>query len=230
MRNAVWGVAALAFFVLYPNIESAADYEMGWFRLGFEFLPVGMIGFFFAAILAIHISTISTHLNLGAMYATRDLYHHYINPKATQKQLVWVGRFATVVLLLGSFVYGLMMEEITEWLIFALWIMAAGIWLPNILQVLWWRFNAWGYLSSWMANLAFSWLVVWVLPAFGVLPELQDYQQFWLLMLLGALVYFPITFLTKPENMDHLVKYYVMSRPLGWWGPVRREAEKRGLL
>lgn len=230
MRNAVWGVAALAFFVLYPNIESAAEYEMGWFRLGFEFLPVGMIGFFFAAILAIHISTISTHLNLGAMYATRDLYHHYINPKATQKQLVWVGRFATVLLLLGSFVYGLMMEEITEWLIFALWIMAAGIWLPNILQVLWWRFNAWGYLSSWMANLAFSWLVVWVLPAFGVIPALQDYQQFWLLMVLGALVYFPVTFFTKPENMDHLVKYYVMSRPLGWWGPVRREAENRGLL
>jgi solute:Na+ symporter, SSS family len=230
MRNSVWGVAALAFFVLYPNIESAAEYEMGWFRLGFEFLPVGMIGFFFAAILAIHISTISTHLNLGAMYATRDLYHHYINPKATQKQLVWVGRIATVILLLGSFVYGLMMEEITEWLIFALWLMAAGVWLPNILQVMWWRFNAWGYLSSWMANLAFSWLVVWVLPAFGVIPQLQDYQQFWLLMVLGALVYFPITFLTKPENMDHLVKYYVMSRPVGWWGPVRREAEKRGLL
>jgi solute:Na+ symporter, SSS family len=53
MRNAVWGVAALAFFVLYPNIESAAEYEMGWFRRGFEFLPVGMIGFFFAAILAV---------------------------------------------------------------------------------------------------------------------------------------------------------------------------------
>jgi solute:Na+ symporter, SSS family len=230
MRNALWAVAALAFFVLYPGIQNAADYEMGWFRLGFEFLPVGMVGFFFAAILAIHISTISTHLNLGAMYATRDLYHHYVNPKATEKQLVWVGRVATAFLLLGSFVYGLMMEEITEWLIFALWIMAAGIWLPNILQVVWWRFNAWGYLSSWMANLAFSWLVVWVLPAFGVIPQLQDYQQFWLLMVLGALIYIPVTFLTKHENMDHLVKYYVMSRPLGWWKPVRREAERRGLL
>ncbi len=230
MRNALWGVAVLAFFVMYPGIENAADYEMGWFRLGFEFLPVGMIGFFFAAILAIHISTISTHLNLGAMYATRDLYHHYVNPKATQKQLVWVGRIATAILLVGSFIYGLMMEEITEWLIFALWLMAAGVWLPNILQVIWWRFNSWGYLSSWMANLAFSWLVVWVLPAFGVIPRLQDYQQFWLLMGLGALVYIPITFLTKPENMDHLVKYYVMSRPIGWWGPVRKEAERKGLI
>jgi len=122
------------------------------------------------------------------------------------------------------------MENITEWLIFALWIMAAGIWLPNILQVGWWRFNGWGYLSAWVANLVLSWLVVWVLPAFGVIPQLPDYQQFWLLMALGGLVYIPVTFLTPPESMPHLVKYYVMSRPIGWWGPVRREAERLGLL
>ncbi|NIP72185.1 MAG: sodium:solute symporter, partial [Gemmatimonadetes bacterium] len=67
-------------------------------------------------------------------------------PDAGERTLVWVGRLATAVLLLGSFFYGLMMEEITPWLIFALWLMMAGIWLPNILQVVWWRFNAWGYL------------------------------------------------------------------------------------
>lgn len=230
MRNSVWAVAVLGFFVLFPEIESQAEYEMGWFRLGFDYLPVGMIGFFFAAIIAIHISTISTHLNLGAMYFTRDLYLHYFKPKASEKELVWVGRLATFILLIGSFFYGLMMEEITSWLIFALWLMAAGVWLPNILQVIWWRFNAWGYLSSWIANLGFSWLVVWILPSFGLIPKLPDYEQFWLLMLLGALVYIPVTLLTKPENMDHLVKYYVMSRPLGFWGPVKREAQQRGLL
>jgi Na+/proline symporter len=230
VRNSVWAIAILAFYVMFPNIIETKDYEMGWFRLGFDYLPAGMLGFFFAAILAIHLSTISSHLNLGALYATRDLYQHYFNPKATERQLVWVGRMATLLLLLGSFIYGLMMENITEWLIFALWIMAAGIWLPNILQVVWWRFNAWGYLSAWIANLGFSWLVVWILPNFGVIPALQDYQQFWMLMVLGALVYFPVTYLTKPEDMDHLVKYYVMARPIGWWAPVRREAERRGLI
>jgi SSS family solute:Na+ symporter len=230
IRNSIWAVAILGFYVMFPNITSQADYELGWFRIGFEYLPVGMVGFFFAAILAIHLSTISTHLNLGAMYATRDIYHHYINPKASERTLVWVGRISTAILLLGSFVYGLMMEEITKWLIFALWIMAAGVWLPNILQVVWWRFNAWGYLSSWIANLGLSWLVVWVLPAFGLIPELPDYLQFWSLMVLGSMIYVPVTFLTRPEKMEHLVKYYVMSRPIGWWGPVRREAEKMGLL
>ncbi len=230
MRNSIWAVAILGFYVLYPDISSTADYEMAWFRIGFDFLPVGMLGFFFAGIVAIHISTISAVLNLGAMYFTRDLYLHYWKRDATERELVWVGRIATLVLLLGSFFYGLIMEEITSWLIFALWIMAAGIWLPNILQVIWWRFNAWGYLSSWIANLGLSWLVVWVLPSFGVIPELPDYQQFWVLMVLGAMIYLPITLLTKPDDMDHLVRYYVMSRPIGFWGPVRREAERRGLL
>ena len=230
IRNSIWAVAILAFFVIYPDLQDVKDYEMAWFRLGFENLPPGMIGFFFAAIVAIHVSTISTHLNLGAVYITRDLYHHYINPKAKDRQLIWVGRLATLILLLGSFVFGSIMENITEWLIFALWIMAAGVWLPSILQVIWWRFNGWAHLTAWVFNLVSSWLVVWVLPAFGVLPSLKDYQQFWLLMLLGAVVFIPVTFLTKPENMDRLVKFYVMSRPVGWWGPVRREAEKRGLI
>jgi hypothetical protein len=30
--------------------------------------------------------------------------------------------------------------------------------------------------------------------------------------------------------MEHLVKYYVQARPIGWWGPVKREAQKLGLL
>ena len=230
VRNAVWAVGILAFFVLAPNISSAAEYELGWFRLGFELLPMGLVGVFFGALLAIHLSTISSHLNLGALYFTRDIYQRYLNPQARERTLVWVGRAATVVLLLGSFFYGLMMEEITQWLIFALWLMMAGIWLPNILQVVWWRFNAWGYLSSWIANLGISWLVVWVLPAFGVLPKLPDYLQFWMLMALGVAIFLPATLLTKAEKMDQLVRFYMMTRPLGWWGPVRREAVRRGLI
>ncbi len=230
VRNGFWAAGILAFFSMLPNIADQADYELGWFRLGFELLPVGLVGVFFGAILAIHLSTISSHLNLGALYFTRDIYQRYIKPEASQKELVTLGRWATFVLLLGSFFYGLMMQEITKWLIFALWLMMAGVWLPNILQVIWWRFNAWGYLSGWMANLGVSWLVVWILPAFGVIPALPDHINFWLLMALGALIFIPVTLATKPEKMDRLVKYYVMTRPIGWWGPVHREAVRRGLI
>ena len=231
IRNSIWAAAILGFFVLNPHLGQSGDYEMAWYRVGFEYLPVGMVGFLFAGIIAIHLSTVSTHLNLGAMYVTRDFYHHYINPDASEQKLVSVGRVSTIIILIGSFIFGLIIgEEITAWLIFALWIMAAGVWLPNILQVIWWRFNSWGFLSAWIANLGLSWLVVWILPHFGVIPELPDYLQFWALIVLNAMIYLPVTFLTKPENMDHLVAYYVMSRPIGFWGPVRAEAIKQGLI
>ncbi len=230
IRNGFWAAGILAFFAMLPHLTDAAEYELGWFRLGFELLPVGLVGVFFGAILAIHLSTISSHLNLGALYFTRDIFQRYIRPDASKSELVKVGRWSTFVLLVGSFFYGLMMEEITRWLIFALWLMMAGIWLPNILQVVWWRFNAWGYLSGWMANLGVSWLVVWILPAFGVIPKLPDHLNFWLLMALGALIFVPVTLATKPERMDRLVRYYVMTRPLGWWGPVHRAAVERGLI
>ena len=230
IRNGIWAASILGFFVLLPGLTDTAQFETGWYRQGLELLPVGLLGVFFAAILAIHLSTISSQMNLGALYWTRDLYQRYVRPNASEKQLVWMGRVATSVLLVGSFFYGLMMEQITQWLIFALWLMMAGLWLPNILQVVWWRFNAWGYLAAWMANLGIAWLVVWILPAFHVFPPLPDYLQFWLLMVLGALVFVPATLLTKPERMDQLVHYYVMTRPLGWWGPVRAEAIRRGLL
>jgi Na+/proline symporter len=229
-RNSFWAAAILGFFVMFPHIPTEAEYEFGWFRLGFDYLPAGLVGMLFAAIIAIHLSTISTHLNLGALYATRDLYHHYVNPTASEQRLVQVGRISTFALLLGSFVLALSMGSITAWLIFALWLQAAGIWVPSILQVLWWRFNSWAYLASWIANLMMSWLVVFVLPELGILPALPDWANFWLLAVLVGLVYVPVCFLTQPDDMDHLVEYYVQARPAGWWGPVRAEAIRRGLL
>lgn len=153
-----------------------------------------------------------------------------MNPDATQRQLVRMGRWNTLALLAGSFLLALFMQSITSWLIFALWLQAAGIFVPSILQVVWWRFNSWAYLASWIANLVMSWLVVWVLPAVGLLPELPNWANFWLLGGLTALVYVPVTFLTRPDDLDHLVRYYVMARPPGFWGPVRHEAIRRGLI
>ena len=41
IRNGFWAASILAFFVLAPGIPDVADYELGWFRLGFELLMPG---------------------------------------------------------------------------------------------------------------------------------------------------------------------------------------------
>jgi len=45
-----------------------------------------------------------------------------------------------------------------------------------------------------------------------------------------VLAFLPATLLTRAEPMNHLVEYYVMTRPLGFWGPVRREAIRQGRI
>jgi SSS family solute:Na+ symporter len=47
------------------------------------------------------------------------------------------------------------------------------------------------------------------------------------LCLLATIV---VTALTKPAPMDVLVKFYSKVRPFGFWGPVRREAVRLGLV
>jgi hypothetical protein len=75
-----------------------------------------------------------------------------------------------------------------------------------------------------------SWLVVWVLPELGILPDLPNWLNFWLLAVLVSLVYLPVTFLTEPDDREHLIRYYVQARPLGFWGPIHEESQRRGLL
>ena len=82
--------AILGFFALYPDFPldvqlrtPQTDPELAWYRIGLENLPAGLLGFFLAAIVAIHISTISSSLNLGSLYLTRDLYQRYVNPGAS---------------------------------------------------------------------------------------------------------------------------------------------------
>jgi uncharacterized protein YacL len=134
-------------------------------------------------------------------------------------------------ILTGSIFFSQMIgEKITSWLVYAMWLIVAGLWLPNILQVIWWRFNSWGYLSARIANLAVSWFIVWILPAMGFTTGLSQEYQFWLIMSLCLPIYIICTYLTKPEDKEKLAIYYAMTRPPGFWKPIRKVAMEQGYI
>ena len=54
-------------------------------------LPSGLLGLVAASLIAAFMSTMSTHVNLGASYLVNDFYHRFIQPDATDKQLVHIG-------------------------------------------------------------------------------------------------------------------------------------------
>ena len=230
IRNALFALAIMSFYVIYP-FEFSTYSELAWYRMGKDLLPYGLLGLFFVSIVAIHFSTISAHLNLGALYATRDIYHHYIDPDASDKKLINISRINTFMVLTGSIFFTQMIgERITSWLIYAMWLIVAGLWLPNILQVIWWRFNAWGYLSAWIANLAISWFIVWILPSLGIGTGMTQEWQFWWAMILCLPIYLFCTFITKPENKEKLAIYYAMTRPPGFWKPIKKVAIEKNYI
>ena len=74
-------------------------------------LPTGLLGIVLASLISAYMSTISTQLNWGSSYIVYDFYQTQINPDATQKQLVAVGRISTVLLMVLSTLLALLLQN-----------------------------------------------------------------------------------------------------------------------
>ena len=65
---------------------------MGYPLLMLRYLPAGVLGIVVASFVAAFMSTVSTQINWGASYLVNDLYARFVNPEASQKRLVALGR------------------------------------------------------------------------------------------------------------------------------------------
>lgn len=68
------------------------DYDSAFPLLIRYLTPVGLRGFVLAALLGAVISSLAAMLNAASTIFTMDLYREYIQPGASQRTLVWVGR------------------------------------------------------------------------------------------------------------------------------------------
>ncbi len=99
----IFGIPPLVARILWPDlsqVEFFADkfqpMDLVYIAVCMKVLPVGLIGVFFAALLAATMSALSSVYNLVSAIIARDMYKDAFNPKATEKQVFRVGRFATV--------------------------------------------------------------------------------------------------------------------------------------
>jgi SSS family transporter len=79
--------------------------------LALEFLPAGLMGLMIAAMFSATMSTLSADYNVMASVITEDVYRRLIDPGASQRRLVLVGRLAT--LAVGVLTVGIGMLLIT---------------------------------------------------------------------------------------------------------------------
>ncbi|MFD2918293.1 sodium/solute symporter [Terrimonas rubra] len=80
-------------FVLYPNI---GDDKLAYMTMVTNLFPAGMNGLVICVLIAVLVATIGSSLNALSTVFTKDIYVNNINPSATVKQQINVGRMVVI--------------------------------------------------------------------------------------------------------------------------------------
>ena len=235
-----WILIALASLVIFPDIASIQEAfpSVSEDKLGHDLaysamltkLPPGLLGLVLASLIAAYMSTISTHLNWGASYIVNDFYSQQINPNATEKQKVNVGRFSTVILFLTSAALALLLTNALQLFDFIL-MFGAGTGLIFILRWFWWRINAWSEISaifvSGIVSVLFNMEIISSV-LFGETVLMPEYMKFPMVVLITTFVWLVVTFATPAEEKEVLLRFYKKTVPggPGWKAVVGHEQIK----
>ena len=239
LRPWPWILVALASLVLYPDIASIHEAfpNVTEDKLGHDLaysammtkLPTGLLGVVLASLVAAYMSTISTQLNWGSSYIVYDFYKQQINPEATEKQMVNVGRISTVLLMVLSAFLALALQDAMG--VFNLLLsFGAGTGLIFILRWFWWRINAWSEITAMFSSGILAVLLETTAlreylfaPETGIFPEWADLP---FIMLVTTIIWLTATFVTQPESKQVLRSFYLKIQPGGpGWSKVVDEAK-----
>ena len=218
LRPWPWILVALASLVLYPHgvkgPDGKIDTELNYIQTMIDYLPAWARGLMIAAFLAAYMSTIGTHLNLGASYLTNDIYRRFFKPDASDAHYVFVSRIATVIVMVLAIVGAYANNSVGGAWVY-LYNLTAGVGLVMILRWYWWRVNAWSEISA----LAASAVVSNALLLGGAFAGPNQTALILIVTVaVTTVVWLAVTFATAPEPQETLVRFYerVRPSPAGW--------------
>jgi len=204
------------------DFELILPYALG------RFVPVGLLGFLIAGLLAAFMSNFAATVNAAPPYFVNDIYKRYIRPDAPPKtyvRLSYIASFAVVVIgvLIGWNVTSV--NAVVVWIVSGLW---GGYTASNVLKWYWWRFNGYGYFWGMVAGIASALTLPLIIEKMPLVQMLLARYS----INLDVSIVFPLvlvisvagcllgTFLTRPEDDEVLKDFYRRVRPWGFWGPV----------
>jgi solute:Na+ symporter, SSS family len=188
-----------------------------------QLVPVGIKGLLVAGLMAAAMSTFDSTVNAGAAYWVKDIYQTYLNPNASQKQLLTHSRVSSVIIVILGLGFMLLIDNINEiwgWITSSL---GAGLLIPTLARWYWWRMNGYGFAAGTVAGMAAA-----VLQRL-LLPEIPEYYSFTIATVSSLIGMIIGTFVSKPTDEKVLLNFYKQTRPFGFWGPVRDKINQEKL-
>ena len=223
LRPWPWIVVALCSMVVYPEL---ADIQARFPNLDpslvgndlaypamLVFLPAGLLGLVVASLAAAYMSTVSTQLNWGSSYVVNDFYRRFVNPEASDRKLVAVGRLSTVALMVLGALVALQLDTAGQGFQILLQI-GAGTGLVFLLRWFWYRVNVWSELAGMTISFVVAVYFAFVHGRLGPDP-LTGWQQLVVGVAATTLGWLAVTYVTPPVDRRTLQRFYDKIRPLG---------------
>ncbi len=233
LRPWPWIIVALASLIVFPDLSTLAarfpdmpaaqvKHDLAYPAM-LTFLPHGLLGLVVASLIAAYMSTISTHLNWGSSYVVNDFWVRFVNPRASDRQQVLVGRISTVLLMIAAGALALWLENALQAFRILLQI-GAGTGLLFILRWFWWRISPYSEISAMVISFVVA--VALEQPFAGALAG-------WQKLLIGVAIttvgWLLVTVITPPDAPEKLREFYRLIRPGGpGWRRVVEDARRDG--
>ena len=227
LRPWPWILVALASLIVFPTLESIhaafphIDPDMLGHDLAYPamltFLPSGWLGLVIASLIAAYMSTISTQTNGGSFYIVNDFYKRFVNPGASEKQLVRAGRISTILMMVVAGWLALQLRSALDTFQILLQV-GAGTGLIFLLRWYWWRINAYSEISAMISSFAIA-------VTFKVLDtDLAWWQELLTGVGLTTLVWVTVTLFSPNTDQSVLESFFRKVRPGGpGWKRVRSQ-------
>jgi len=230
----IMGLTVLAAAFFGPDLRAMGthmDFELVLPMALARFVPVGLLGFLIAGLLAAFMSNFAATVNAAPPYFVNDIYKRYINPNASPKTYVRLSYLASFSVIVIGVLFGwnvTSVNEVVVWIVSGLW---GGYTASNVLKWYWWRFNGWGYFWGMLTGIGSALLAPKIVP---MLPFVQNLLAHFNINM-EVVVIFPMvvgisligcllgTLLTEAEDDAVLMDFYRRVRPWGFWGPVLRK-------
>ena len=153
-------------------------------------------------------STVAAHLNLGSAYMVNDFWRRFVRPRASDRELIWVGRGAMALLLFQGCALAPHLRSAKAAFDLML-LIGAGTGPVFLLRWFWMRINAWAEI----AGMVVSFVCALVLQ-FGF-PTVPSWQKMLVTIALTTVGWLAVTFLTAPTDATTAARFKAAVRVNG---------------
>lgn len=205
--TAGWAFIGVFAALLFPGLGHE-ERELAFGIAARELLPAGFVGLMLAAIIAAAMSTCDAFMVHASALFTNNLYKPYLRPKASERELLTMGRMLGLIVVVGGIVIAFALPSVVHG-IKLVWQVTAFVGLSFWLGVIWRRANRWGALAS---------VIGMAVIGFGTehLLGWSFAERVALYLPVGAVLLIAVSLLTPPEPSRKLDDFYLLlDTPVG---------------